>query len=153
MSHQFPHMTELSKEPGCILLVEDAEGFAHLVKRLLNRKGYQVECVATGAQAMAWLENNRPHLILLDFYLPDMTGRHIVEYLHNQDKDIPFIIMTGSDDKRLAIEMMNQGAVEFLVKDTAFIGLLPGLVKKTVDYPKADTRRPLYRLSLLSICG
>lgn len=130
---------QTSMQDAYILVVEDDEGFAHLVKRLLNRKGYQVKTAKTGAQALASLENHHPMLILLDFYLPDMTVSLIVDHLQTQGLEIPFIIMTGSDDKRLVLELMSKGAEEFLIKDEAFIGLLPVIVDRTLDRFKSGT--------------
>ncbi|MDO3377875.1 putative bifunctional diguanylate cyclase/phosphodiesterase [Geoalkalibacter halelectricus] len=123
-----------------ILLVEDAHGFARIVERVLRRTGYGVELVATGQEALAWLQNHTPLLLLLDFNLPDMTGRDIVAHLHESARRVPFIIITGNGDERVAVEMMKLGALDYLIKDESFLALLPTVVAQACERVETERR-------------
>ncbi len=123
-----------------ILLVEDAQGFAQIVTRVLDRAGFAVTRVATGAQALGWLSANHARLVLLDFSLPDMCGRDIVEKLKAAGRDLPFIIITGNGDERVAVDMMKLGALDYLVKDEAFLTLLPSVVAQTFARLETEQR-------------
>ncbi|SDM71355.1 response regulator receiver modulated diguanylate cyclase/phosphodiesterase with PAS/PAC sensor(s) [Geoalkalibacter ferrihydriticus] len=124
-----------------ILLVEDAQGFARIVERVLRRTGYAVELVATGREALDWLDTQTPLLLLLDFNLPDMTGREVVAHLRAAERRIPFIIITGNGDERIAVDMMKLGALDYLVKDERFLALLPAVVAQACD--RVETQRRL----------
>jgi len=57
-----------------ILYVEDDKDTRNLVKTLLEKEGFIVSVVCSGAEGMAQLEKDRPDLIILDMMLPDMSG-------------------------------------------------------------------------------
>jgi PAS domain S-box-containing protein len=109
-------------EPALILLVEDNPGIAVLVREKLELDGRTIVHVKTGKAARAWLEQNRPQLVLLDYSLPDMSGFDLVEELTTMPGGTPpFIVTTGVGDERIAVSMMKQGAREYLIKDSNFI--------------------------------
>lgn len=124
-----------------ILLVEDAQGFARIVERLLHRAGFGVELRESGRQALDWLAVHEPLLMLIDFNLPDMSGRAVVEHLRAAGREVPFIVITGNGDERVAVDMMKLGALDYLVKDESFLALLPAVVAQARD--RVETRRRL----------
>ena len=72
-------------------------------------------------------------LVLLDFMLTDMNGKHFIKTLNEMDCIAPFIIMTGFGDEKIAVEMMKLGARDYIIKDPNFIDLLPQKIKKVCD--------------------
>ena len=136
------HRAMNAQENPCetILLVEDATGFARIVQKVMEREGFSVQIAATGQQALTWLENSEPLLMLLDFKLPDMTGQELVAHLQTGGRKIPFIIITGHGDERIAVEMMKLGAIDYLVKDETFLELLQPVVAGARDKLKTRAR-------------
>lgn len=135
-----------------ILVVEDDEGLSSLLVRRLGRDGWAASGVATGAEALAVIERAAPAgplpLLLLDFRLPDMSGRDLIERLHAQDLRPPFIFMTGFGSEALAVEMMKLGALDYLTKDSALLDVLPHAVAHaasaiTREQRLAETERAL----------
>ncbi|MDY6848859.1 MAG: EAL domain-containing protein [Thermodesulfobacteriota bacterium] len=116
-----------------ILLVEDAQGFARIVTRILEKAGFTLAVVGSGSDALAWLRKHDPSLMLLDYTLPDMSGRAVIETLQTDGRFVPFVIITGNGDERVAVDMMKLGAFDYLVKDEAFLTLLPSVVRQTLD--------------------
>lgn len=109
-----------------VLVVEDDPVFARMIQKNLEGFGLAVEIVSSGAGALALLENGGPYdLLLVDYYLADMTGKKIVESRAYQNNRAPFIVMTGSQDAKIAVEMMKLGAEDYLIKDEGFRDLLP----------------------------
>jgi signal transduction histidine kinase/DNA-binding response OmpR family regulator len=116
-----------------ILLIEDDRGLCEFARRRLEQDGLHVTVANTGQQAVAWLDDHHPDLMLLDLMLPDMTGREVLQALAKRGQKVPFIIMTGYGDERVAVEMMKQGALEYLTKSAAFPDLLPSVVQGVLE--------------------
>ncbi|MGR3292380.1 MAG: response regulator, partial [Candidatus Scalindua sp.] len=112
-----------------VLVVEDDEGLSHLIAKNLKRTGFDVAVAYDGALAIDWVVNNQTELMLLDYKLPDMSALQVVETLKERKIEIPFIVMTGHGDEKLAVEMMKTGAKDYIVKEGGFLELLPSVVK------------------------
>lgn len=113
-----------------ILIVEDDPGLQNLILRTLKKDHYDVSAVSTGKEALASLKEDTAYLMLLDQKLPDMQGRDVIHQLNENDLKVPFIVMTGQGDERVAVEMMKLGAMEYLIKDMDFLEILPSIVMK-----------------------
>jgi PAS domain S-box-containing protein len=116
--------------PRTILVVEDDDGLLKLIMKSLKKSGFNPIGVSTGTQAIEYVVSDRKIILLLDQQLPDMTGRDIINSLNHRNLSVPFIVMTGQGDERLAVEMMKLGAEDYLVKDTDFLDILPGALER-----------------------
>ena len=126
-------MTDSQLHAGPMLLVaEDDEGLRHLIERHLARAGFRTTGVSEGAEAIEVIGASAFVLALLDYQLPDMTARQLVERLQEARLHVPFIVMTGHGDEKVAVQMMKLGARDYLVKDATFLDLLPEVVKRVV---------------------
>lgn len=103
-----------------VLLVEDFAPDARLIVEMLrDAEGgdeYDLTHVRTMAAAEAALSGQRFSCVLLDLGLPDSTGVENVERLVAARKDVAIVVMTGLDDERAALEALQRGAQEYLVK-------------------------------------
>ncbi|KLV04709.1 ATPase AAA [Photobacterium aquae] len=99
-----------------VLMVEDTASVAALYKSYLNPLGVTVTIVGTGAEALAFVEQTLPDLILLDLRLPDMTGMEVLESVKRDYGDVPVVIMTAHGSIDVAVEAMRYGAQDFLIK-------------------------------------
>lgn len=124
--------TAFGTRPASILLVEDDEGLLDLVQHHLAPANIPTHAVRTGAEALAWLSAQPDALLLLDYSLPDMTAAAMLAELERAGRTIPFVVMTGHGDERIAVEMMKQGARDYLVKDLHFLDRLPGIVDRVL---------------------
>ena len=101
-----------------ILLVEDHADTAAVMVRLLKLRGYDAAAVATGAAALQWVEATRPSVVVLDLFLPDMTGFDLIARVRRMPglTDVPIVVVTGDaspDATRFACLL---GANQVLVK-------------------------------------
>jgi two-component system response regulator MprA len=80
-----------------VLLVEDNADVRRLYAIGLNQRGYEVKLAANGAEAVDRVATERPDYILLDWMMPLMDGREVVERLNGQDgaRDIEIIVISG----------------------------------------------------------
>ena len=119
-------------EKACetILLVEDNERLSQLIKKNLERVGYQTEFTTNGATAIEKIREGEKSLLLLDYQLPDMNGKELIEELIESENLLPFIVITGQGDEKVAVEMMKLGARDYIIKDTALLDLLPQVIER-----------------------
>ena len=80
-----------------ILLVEDLDDNATLVRKVLTARGYEVLWANTGQRGLDMASEHPPGLILLDLGLPDIDGQTLVRYFRNMPEldDVPIIVVTA----------------------------------------------------------
>lgn len=126
--------------PRTILIIDDHQGLIALIQRCLSREGYHTVVAYSGQQALSWLSTNKADLLLLDLHLSDMHGEELLIRLKTRNHQIPFIVITGQGDERLAVKMIKQGARDYFIKDRSLIGLLPSIVAQTFDQIHQEQR-------------
>lgn len=123
-----------------VLVVEDSESAREVIVSALRDLGVEVAVADCGQDALDWLRRREATLLLLDYRLPDMTGKDVIEAMAAEGRATPFIIITGHGDEKIAVEMMKLGAREYLVKDGTFTGLVPTMVGKVLDHLAVERR-------------
>ena len=118
--------------PSRILVVDDDEGLLLLMAETLREQGYEVTTANAASTARAALQAERPDLLLLDLKLQDGSGPALVRDLQRERTDVPFVVVTGQGDEKVAVEVMKQGALDYVMKDTALLDLLPAVVKRAM---------------------
>jgi signal transduction histidine kinase len=118
--------------PPTIFVVDDDSGLLRLIQRALQREGFDVATAASGEKAIAWLTENRADLMLLDLKLQDREGMELMNQLAANERALPFIVITGQGDERVAVEMMKRGALDYLVKDVDFLHFVPEVVRRAL---------------------
>lgn len=109
-----------------ILIAEDNEKLASLLKKGLESKGYAVDCVADGEEAQSRIEFNHEDydLIILDLMMPKKTGFEVCQNTRNNKIFIPILILTAKDSTTDKITALDMGADDYLVKPFSFKELL-----------------------------
>jgi|SRR5580765_1163869 signal transduction histidine kinase len=121
-----------------IFVVDDDEGLSRLIQKTLQREGFTVAAALSGREAIAWLQKNRADLMLLDLKLHDFQGKDLLNQLPNAQHSVPFIVITGQGDERVAVEMMKCGALDYLVKDVDFLQFIPQVIRRALDQLEKD---------------
>jgi len=116
-----------------IMVVDDDEGLRLLIADALRAEGYAVAGADSGAAAVAALRERRPDLLLLDLQLDDMAGIALLERLKSENLTVPFVVITGQGNVKVAVEMMKHGALDYLMKDTGILELVPSVVKRALS--------------------
>ncbi|MCC8188648.1 MAG: sigma-54 dependent transcriptional regulator [Bacteroides sp.] len=99
-----------------ILIVEDDITFGMMLKTWLGKKGFTVSSASTVARARKHLETEPTDLVLSDLRLPDKDGIHLLSWLREEGKNVPFIIMTGYADIPSAVQAIKMGAQDYIAK-------------------------------------
>ena len=98
-----------------ILIVEDNEELANLIRTFLQRDGYHVVLAKSGEDALQYLEKNKVALVLLDIMLPGMDGFAVCTQIRKKD-NIPILIMSAKVDKEDKMNGFLLGADDYMEK-------------------------------------
>ncbi|MGO4889046.1 response regulator YycF [Anaerobacillus sp. MEB173] len=115
-----------------ILVVDDEQPIADILKFSLEKEGFQVECAYDGVEAIKKVEQETPDLILLDIMLPQKDGMEVCREVRKK-YDMPIIMLTAKDseiDKVLGLEL---GADDYVTK--------PFSTRELIARVKANLRR------------
>ncbi len=119
-----------------ILLVEDNPGDADLIQEILT-DSVSMKFVFTQAdrleEAFQVLENTQVDLILLDLGLPESTGLETVKKMYAMAESVPIVILTGHDDRQLAIEAVKAGAQDYLVKGKIALDVFERVIRYSLE--------------------
>ena len=100
-----------------LLIVEDKESLAQMLREAVTGDGFDPEVASTGTQAMRWLAEGRRYLaILTDLRLPGADGIAVLRQAKENDPDCPVIVMTAFGTIENAVEAMKLGAYDFIQK-------------------------------------
>ncbi|MBV6633053.1 MAG: sigma-54-dependent Fis family transcriptional regulator [Alphaproteobacteria bacterium] len=102
-----------------VLLVEDTPSLSVVYEDQLRSAGIGCDMAETGAQALEFLNQRSYKAILLDLKLPDMDGFDILRNLNDMGVDSAVIVITAHGSMNMAVEAMQLGAKDFLVKPFA----------------------------------
>lgn len=95
-----------------ILIIDDDIHINDMLGKVLTQEEYQVSHAYSGTEALLFLQNNQPDLILLDLMLPGLTGEEILPKL----SDIPVIVMSAKVDVKDKVALLLNGAVDYITK-------------------------------------
>ena len=110
-------MTKRNMQAGTdILIVEDDPAVRLSLRLACETEGYHVREAASGPQAQALFQAQRPNLVLLDLMLPEMSGFDICRWIRQQDSDVPVIILTARSDEIDKVLGLELGADDYVTK-------------------------------------
>ncbi len=101
-----------------ILAVDDQPHNLRLLADLLGAKGYDVATAASGTEALARIESERPDLVLLDVIMPNMSGYEVCRKIRENPATVilPIIMITALDPTDERVKGLEAGADDFLTK-------------------------------------
>lgn len=104
-------------EPFKILIAEDDKWYGELLQYHLElNPDWEVYKVGNGKDLLKAL-SKRPNVITLDYSLPDMTGADLLKRIKLECPNSEVIVVSGQEDVRTAIDLMKEGAYDYIVKD------------------------------------
>ena len=113
-----------------VLVIEDDEGLNRLIRKNLEREGYKTASALSGKDGLKQITAEKNQILLTDYKLPDMNAKELIAKLSEREINIPFIVMTGHGDEKIAVEMMRMGASDYIIKQDEFIDLLQHRLNK-----------------------
>jgi len=101
-----------------LLLVEDDTAIREMFCHFLRSKKFAVEEAEDAEQALEYLANSNPDLILLDWMLPDLSGPEIIKQIRTNpvQKDLPIIMLTARAEEMDKVKGLESGADDYMTK-------------------------------------
>ncbi len=103
--------------PGVsILIVDDEPEICGLLTKTVSGLGHRARTASSGAKALAMVEQEKPALIILDMYMPEMNGIGVLRGLQERKSTSGVILLTASQDEKLMTEALDLGVVDIIGK-------------------------------------
>ncbi len=99
-----------------ILIVEDKESMAQMLRATLETEGYQCETASDGNEAVSLIKKEAFDLIISDLKLPGKDGLEVLRAAQEEDASLPVIIMTAFGTIETAVQAIKEGAFDFITK-------------------------------------
>lgn len=99
-----------------LLIVDDEKDVRDTLTEFFAEKGFEAHSASSGAEAIRLLKVLRPHLILLDVKMPEMSGIETLRKIRELDREVGIIMVTGLHDERIGRESLKYGASDYITK-------------------------------------
>ena len=136
-----------------IFIVDDDAGIRDTLSAMLTEAGMAVEAFASCEAFLAADQRDSGDCLVLDAYLPGMSGLDLLRHLRASGKTIPAIMVTGHSDVAIAVEAMKAGAADFIEKPVSSAGLLTSIAQAIAMGQGSVRRRDWRRDAQMRISG
>ena len=123
---------------GSVLLVEDEENLASLVRAYLEQEGYRVVWAGSGADALHTLDTEPVRLVVLDLNLPDLDGLDVCKQIRSRSS-VPVVMLTARDEEADRLAGLDAGADDYIGKPFSpreLVARMKAVLRRTA--PDAD---------------
>ena len=107
-----------------ILIVDDEDGVRDSVREVLTDEGYRVVDTADGTRVLKMIKEEKPELVLLDIWMPQVDGIGLLKEIKSQEPEINVVMVSGHGNIHTAVTATKFGAFDFIEKPVTLDGLL-----------------------------
>ena len=127
-----------------ILVVDDEEGIRESVREILSDEGYRVVEVSDGTKVLDLIRKERPRLVLLDIWMPQVDGIGLLKEIKEQEPEVNVIMISGHGNIHTAVTATKLGAFDFIEKPLSLDGLLLTVRRALGESPTArgESKKP-----------
>jgi diguanylate cyclase (GGDEF)-like protein len=132
----------LRRSSGTVLLIEGNAFEADLLRRILERQGFETHVLTKGSEAIAMADLHRPDVVIAEIFIPQMDGFQIRQRLRESPdlKNIPFILMSRDKSEASVQKALNLGIKHFYKKPILALELA-GIIRLLIE-ESAEERHP-----------
>ena len=103
-----------------VLIVDDDPEVAGVLDEMVTRFGHQTAVAHNGVQAIQAVRDFAPHVVLLDIRMPGIDGHTVLDHLRGSPRAPTIIIVSGNHQEDEARELLQRGAVDYVMKPVDF---------------------------------
>ena len=100
-----------------ILVVDDEQSMTQFLSIVLRKEGFEVTAVSNGRDALERVKAENFDAIITDIKMPGMDGIQLLNHIKKHDPSLPVVIMTAYASQQSAIDAVNHGAFQYLIKN------------------------------------
>lgn len=141
----------MADKPISILLVEDNPGDRRLIQEMLTEARsvtFDLKYADRLQAALEHLGESRVDVVLSDLGLPDSQGLETLTKIYAQVPEIPIVLLTSLDNEIVAIQAVNKGAQDYLIKGQVDTNLLVRTIRYAIERKQAEERERQLQLQL-----
>jgi adenylate cyclase len=113
---QLSHVEAFDNSVPRILLVDDEPETLHLIRKILQADGFEIDQATNGIEALEQIKLHQPDLVLLDVVMPKMDGIAVLKELRKYDHVTGIILISALSSEQLVVQAMLDGADDFVGK-------------------------------------
>ena len=133
-------MEELTTQKT-ILVVDDEDGVRESVREVLTDEGYRVVDTADGTRVLKMIKEEKPELVLLDIWMPQVDGIGLLKEIKNQEPEINVVMVSGHGNIHTAVTATKFGAFDFIEKPVTLDGLLLTVQRALGELPSSAVQK------------
>lgn len=133
-----------------ILLIDDEASIRKIIKMNLEPQGFQVIEADTAASGIDAIKTERPHLIILDLALPDLSGASVLENIRSWSK-VPIIVLSVNDEVATKVSLLEAGADDYMTKPFSIPELVARVKASLRHHPEEGAASPVFESGNLKI--
>jgi UDP-3-O-[3-hydroxymyristoyl] N-acetylglucosamine deacetylase len=122
-----------------ILVVDDEDGVRESVREVLSDEGYRVVDTADGTLVLDMIKAERPELVILDIWMPQVDGIGLLKEIKSQEPEINVVMISGHGNIHTAVTATKFGAFDFIEKPVSLEGLLLTVQRALGELPLASS--------------
>lgn len=130
-----------------VLLVEDEETLAMIVKETLEGEGFDVIVANNGTEGLQLLTQSRPDIVVADIMMPEMDGFEMVRRIRRSDQSLPVLFLTARSAVSDVVEGFELGGNDYLRKPFSMLELIvriKSLVQRTISDKPTESANLLH---------
>ncbi|MBC8423640.1 sigma-54-dependent Fis family transcriptional regulator [bacterium] len=142
-------MTETgSPAPSTILIIDDDELLRTMMGKYLGRAGYDVRLAEDGRAGLEEIRRARPDIVLLDLRMPGLSGLQVLEQLRADWREVPVIVISGTQDLEEVVSSLRLGAWDYLVKPLTDMAFMSHAIQGVLERSRLRTQVEDYNRQL-----
>ncbi|MFZ0449624.1 MAG: diguanylate cyclase [Desulfatiglandaceae bacterium] len=136
-----------------ILVIDDEPEIRELLSEILQGEGFEVFGAADGVEGLELFHDIKPDLVITDVKMPRKDGLAVLKEVKEAKSDIDVIILTGHSDEATAIECLQSGAYDYLLKpvediEVLLIAVNRAIHKRNLELKNKDLLRQLEEMAI-----
>jgi UDP-3-O-acyl N-acetylglucosamine deacetylase len=124
-----------------ILIVDDEDNVRESLREVLSDEGYHVVDTADSTRVRELIEKEKPGLVLLDIWMPQVDGIELLKEIKSQEPETKVVMISGHGNIHTAVTATKFGAFDFIEKPLSLDGLLLTVQRALNEMPAAQARR------------
>ncbi len=124
-----------------ILIVDDEDGVRESVREVLSDEGYRVVDTADGTRVLELIKQEKPGLVLLDIWMPQIDGIGLLKEIKGREPNINVVMVSGHGNIHTAVAATKFGAFDFMEKPLSLDGLLLTVQRALGEMPAAGSKK------------
>lgn len=131
-----------------ILIIDDEKSILESLSSILEDEGFEVATAKDGREGLAIFRDEKPKVVLLDVWMPEMDGLQVLRQIREEDQEAVVIVISGHGTISTAVEAVKLGAMDFLEKPLSIDKVLEVISRAVAGTMNGKEREDSIRIEM-----